>query len=185
MKIYLFIFFILVSGFAFSQRDILVSEQEKVIDSMEIEKIESLVDSIRLDKTLQKISIDSISLPGKFSAKEEFYKAEIFFRRDEIVKISLNPILPYIKVDISSSSIDYFLDHNKLIYICETFSDNSHPGLCGEIEKENGFYNYEDNLVEKVVSTCTHTCCEKFIEMNWLMDIYYQVYKISIEREID
>ena len=92
MKIYLFIFFILVSGFAFSQRDILVSEQEKVIDSMEIEKIESLVDSIRLDKTLQKISIDSISLPGKFSAKEEFYKAEIFFRRDEIVKISLNPI---------------------------------------------------------------------------------------------
>ncbi len=59
-KINIVTFFILLSGIAFGQKLTVISKQKSIADSLV--HIDSLVNSIRLENTLQKINIDSISV---------------------------------------------------------------------------------------------------------------------------
>lgn len=182
IKIWTVIFIFFFSGYIFGQNKTPVSEQKRVIDSVEIKLIEKIIDSIQLEKTLQEISIDSVSLSSKFYDAQEFYKIDYYYRNNEIVKISINPCKPLLFIGISSSSIDFFMDKNKLIFVNETFTDNSMPGQCGKMEKQNQFYYFENTLIEKVPNVCSHICCDSFIDKNWLIDVFNNVYKISKER---
>lgn len=184
IKTWTLMFIILISGFIFGQNEILVSEQGKFIDSLEIKDIDNIVDSIQLEKALQKTLVDSISFPSKFDDTKEFYKIYIYMIKNKIARISLRPRAPYLanNYSISSSSIDYFLDNNKLIFLNETFTDNSKTGLCGKIEKKNSFYYFEDNLIEKATNTCYNTCCDSFIKVDWLISHFEKAYKVSKER---
>lgn len=57
-KFFILTFFIFFLGTAFGQ--------EKVIDSLEIKRIESAVNTTLSDSTLQKITIDSVTLSNQF-----------------------------------------------------------------------------------------------------------------------
>ena len=181
MRIYSFIFAILLSEFTFGQNHIFVSEQEMVIDSLEINNIENIVDSIRLDKTLQKISIDSISLSSKFSNEQKFHEVDIYYKGNEIVRIILsqsdfNLAFQY---SVGGSSVDYFLENSKLIFADEKYTDNSRTGSCGAIEMQNNFYYDENELIQ---TRTNGECYQPHIKLEWLYANFERVYQISIEK---
>jgi hypothetical protein len=181
IKTYSFIFAILFSGFTFGQKETFVSEQGKAVDSLEIKNIESLVDSIRLEKTLQKISIDSISLPGKFYDEQEFYKVDIYYRGNEIARITLSPfgINFAFQYSVGGSIIDYFLENKKLIFAEEKYTDNSRTGSCGAIEMHNKLYYNEGELIQ---TRTNGGCYETRIKLEWLYRNFEKVYQISMNR---
>ena len=181
MRTYSFIFAIILSGFAFSQNKTFISEQGKVIDSIEIKNIENLVDSIRIDKTLIKISIDSISLPSKFSNKQELYEADIYYKSNEIVRITLSQsgINFAFQYSVGSSIVDYFLKNNKLFFVDEKYTDNSRTGSCGAIEMHNKFYYNEGELIQ---TRTNGVCYEPRIKLEWLDSIFEKVYQVSIDK---
>lgn len=181
MRTYSFIFAILFSGFAFGQKETFISEQGKVIDSLEIKNIENLVDSIRLDKTLLKISMDSISLSDKFSDNQELYDVDIYYRENEIIRITLSPcgFNLAVQYSVGGSVVDYFLDNKKLIYADEKYTDNSSTGLCGAIEMQNNLYYSEGELIQ---TRTNESCYEALVNLEWLYDNFEKVYQISINK---
>jgi hypothetical protein len=181
MRTYSFIFAILLSGFTFSQNETFISEQGKVIDSLEIKNIENLVDSIRIDKTLMKISIDSISLPSKFSNEQELYEADIYYKSNEIVRITLfqSGINIAFQYSVGGSIVDYFLKNNKLIFVDEKYTDNSRTAYCGAIEMNNKLYYNEGELIQ---TRTNGVCYIPRIKLEWLDSIFEKVYQISIDK---
>ncbi len=181
MRTYLFIFAILLSGFAFSQKENFISEQGKVIDSLEVKNIENLVDSLRIDTTLIKISIDSISLPTKFSNEQNLFEADIYYKSNEIVRITLSQsgINFAFQYSVGGSIVDYFLKNNKLIFVDEKYTDNSRTGSCGAIEMNNKIYYNEGELIQ---TRTNGGCYEPRIKLEWLDSIFEKVYQISIDK---
>ena len=181
MRTYSFIFAILLSGFAFGQNETSVSEQGMVIDSIKVKNIENLVDSIRHDETLGKISIDSISLSSKFNSEHEFHKVDIYYKGNEIVRITLaqSGINFAFQYSVGGSVVDYFLDKDKLIYADEKYTDNSRTGSCGAIEIQNNFYYSEDELIQ---TRTNGACYEPHIKLEWLYGNFEKAYQISVDK---
>ncbi len=181
MRIYSFIFAVLFSEFTFGQNESFVSEQEMVIDSLEINNIENIVDSIRLDTTLQKISIHSISLSSKYSDEQELHEVDVYFKGNEIIRISLSPsgLNLAFQYSVGGSIVDYFLKNNKLIFADEKYTDNSRTGSCGAIEVQNNFYYNKDELIQTITNA---TCYEPRIKLEWLYGNFEKAYQISIEK---
>ncbi len=181
MRIYSFIFAILFSGFAFGQNETFVSEQGMVLDSLEIKNIENLVDSIQLDETLRKICIDSISLAGKFNDEQEFHEVDIYYKGNEIVRITLSQsgINLAFQYSVGGSVVDYFLDKNKLIFADEKYTDNSRTGSCGAIDMQIKLYFSKDELIQ---TRTNGECYEPRIKLEWLYGNFEKAYQIAIDK---
>ena len=181
MRTYLFIFPILFSGFAFGQEVALVSKQGKVTDSLEIKSIANSVDSIRLDNTLQIISLDSILLSSKYSKQLECHKLDIYCRGSEILRITISEsgINLAFEYSVGGSIVDYFLEKNKLIFADEKYTDNSRTGSCGAIEMQNKLYFSNNELIQ---TRTIGGCYEPRIKLEWLYGNFEKAYQISIDK---
>ena len=151
-----------------------------VIDSLEIKNIDNLVDSIRLDETLRKVSIDSILLSSKFNY-EQIYIVDIYYKGNEIVRITLSPpgINFAFQYSVGGSVVDYFLKNNKLIYADEKYTDNSRTGSCGAIFMQNKFYFSKGKLIQ---TRTNRGCYEPCIKLEWLYGNFEKAYQISIDK---
>ncbi|MFZ6053072.1 hypothetical protein [Halocola ammonii] len=185
MKVSVCLLFItlLSSGFAIGQQGGAASQKAVATDSLETKKIEQLVETIRQEKTLEQVRIDSVELTDKFSNAKELYKADVYLTEGEIVRIYLSPRVEFVAVlnSFGQSSIDYFLKDQKLIYIHELYADNSRPGSCGWIEMRNELYFNDGELVE---TRANDNCYQSKIEVDWLLHNFEKMLMLSKE-EID
>jgi hypothetical protein len=183
-KTNILLFAILFPGFAIGQNN-LGSEQGDTYDPLDIENIQSTVDSIRLEKNLEILSIDSVSCSSKFSKDTVIYNVDFHMRGNEIVRISLSPcgiqILPA-HYSIGGSEINYFLDTNELIFVEEKYIDRSRMGSCGTLSIENRLYYRKDILLKSSIKESPFACYNSPIETDWLVENFEITYDLGIKR---
>lgn len=166
-KLFILISFILWSGMAFGQ--------EKVVDSLEIKRIESTVNTTLSDSTLQKITIDSITLSNYFG-KEQLYNIKVYLKDKEIVRVSIAEVPFRITVKSEPNGLRDFFIKGSLIYINEKYTNCSRMGSCGCIDIENKLYYKEDTLLG---TNTNDFCYSSSIATDWLYNTFKEVYAIA------
>lgn len=183
IETFIFLFAILLPGIIFGQSTF-ESKQENVYDSLPIENIQSLVDSIRLDRNLEILSIDSVSFSSKFPEDTVLFNVDIHQKGNEIVRISLSSCGTQISAPygIGHSRIHYFLDKNQLIFVEEKYTDRSRMGSCGTLSIENRLYYQEGSLLKAFIIESPFTCYSSPIKTDWLFENFKVARNLGLKK---
>lgn len=168
-KLYILISFILLSGMAFGQ--------EKMVDSLEIKRIDSLVNATLSGSTFQRIKIDSITLLNQF-AKQQLYSIDVYLKDKEIVGVSISevPVKFTLNCGVCNGFTEFFINKGTLININENYSNCSRMGSCGCLDIENKLYYKED----KLLGTVTNDLCYRMpVATDWLYNTFMEIYAIA------
>lgn len=167
-KLLVLISFILLSGMVFGQ--------ENVVDSLEIRRIDSLVNIIMSDSTISKTAISGIKL-----SIEDLDNIDVYLKGNEVVRISLFSSFPVAPTNYrrGSSTINYFINNGNLFFIREQYLDNSRTGSCGTLNIVNKLYYKGDILLETIKEETPFRCYGTPIATNWLYNTFKEIYVIA------
>lgn len=119
IKTYILTFFILISGFVFGQ--------DMIVDSLEINRIDRLVNEIRNDSSIKIIQLDDVKMLNRFN-KKAHHMVSVRLKNNEIVQIDLTDsseaprLADFNVMSISFIRTTYFIDENNLIYAEENYN---------------------------------------------------------------
>lgn len=171
-KFFILTFFTFFLGTAFGQ--------EKVIDSLEIKRIESAVNTTLSDSTLQKITIDNVTLSNQFD-NQQLYSLDVYLKDKEIVRVSIAKLPLKITVkSVRNEIIDFFIK-GTLVYINEKYTNCSRMGSCGCIDIENKLYYKQGTLLGTITSD---SCYGSLVATDWLYNTFKEFYAIA-QKHID
>src|SRR5690554_2960908 len=152
-KTYIFIFFISFSGFIFGQ--------EKIVDSLEIKRIDSLVNIIAKDSSLKKIKVKSSKI--KKSKNKSKQNITAYLRNKEVVIISSSD---------KNSSVNFYIDKGKMIYKWYHISEDSRMGSCGSIYGGGKNYYKENKLLASYIHQSNDVCFPIWTQTIGFEEIY-------------
>lgn len=160
MKKYILSFFILLTTMVFGQ--------DMIADSLEINRIDRLVNEIKNDSSLKMISLDDVKLLNRFN-KKTYHTAYVQLKNDKIVHIYLTdssqtPRFGDFKVKmISLIRTRYFINDDDLIYT-EEYHDHN----------RNKLYYKNANIIKAVNNDFVINSED---ELNYAIKNIEQIYK--------